>query len=69
MKVKVKKQKNVFKPIEMTIVFESQEEINDLYNRINVSDFVIEETMGLNVLEHDNYCSGLIYEQIKSLAQ
>ena len=69
MKVKVKKQKKEFKLIKMTIVFESQEEINDLYNRVSVSDFVIEEAMGLNVLEYDNYCSRLIYEQIKSLAQ
>jgi uncharacterized membrane protein len=69
MTVKLKEQKKGFKPIEMTIVFESQEEINDLYNRVNVSDFVIEEAMGFSLLKYDNYCSRLIYEQIKSLAQ
>tara|TARA_R110002153_G_scaffold261993_1_gene422651 strand:+ start:513 stop:722 length:210 start_codon:yes stop_codon:yes gene_type:complete len=58
-----------FKPIEITIVFESQEEINDLYNRVNVSDFVVEEAMGSKLLEYDSYCSRLIYEKIKNLAQ
>jgi hypothetical protein len=69
MKVELKKQSKNFTPIKMTIVFESQEEINDLYNRVTVSDFVIEEGMDLNLLNYDNYCSRLIYEQIKGLAQ
>ena len=41
MKVKLKKQKKNFQPIKMEIVFESQEEINDLYNRVNVSANII----------------------------
>ena len=67
MKVKVKKQKKEFKPIKMEIVFESQEEINDLYNRVNSSVYVEgNEPIG-GFLEVGNAISWEIYEQLKKL--
>tara|TARA_B110000285_G_scaffold175884_1_gene197339 strand:- start:305 stop:514 length:210 start_codon:yes stop_codon:yes gene_type:complete len=68
MKVKVKKQKKEFKPIKMEIVFESQEEINDLYNRVNSIVYVegnLEPIGGF--LEAGDANSWEIYEQLKKL--
>jgi|TARA_R110000744_G_scaffold350702_1_gene456413 hypothetical protein len=56
MKVKIKKQKKNFQPIKMEVVFESQEEINDLYNRVNINHD-IKTIRG----------SWEIYEQLKKL--
>ena len=67
MKVKLKKQKNEFKPIKMEIVFECQEEINDLYNRINLSAAVVERETGEQYLHSRDYSSWVIYEQLKNL--
>ena len=67
MKVKVKKQKNVFKPIEMTIVFESQEEINDLYNRVNIDANIIRTGTIRGFKENGDESSWEIYEQLKKL--
>ena len=65
MKVKVKKQNEEFEPIKMEIVFESQEEINDLYNRVNASICNLEPSGGL--LEAGGANSWGIYEQLKKL--
>lgn len=68
MKVKVKKQKKEFNPIKMEIVFESQEEINDLYNRVNANVYVERDldTIG-GFLEAGDANSWEIYEQLKKL--
>ena len=73
MKVKINKQKKNFQPIKMEIVFESQEEINDLYNRVNVSANIIRTgvTTGFGVTtdfkENGEKNSWEIYEQLKKL--
>ena len=66
MKVKVKKQKKEFPPIKMEIVFESQEEINDLYNRVNAHSPTVSQEIG-KVLENGDADSWEIYEQLKKL--
>ena len=65
MKVKLKEQSEGFKPIKMQIVFESQEEINDLYNRVNADSCTISQ--GGAVLENGDKSSWEIYEQLKKL--
>ena len=41
MTVRLKEQSEGFKSIKMEIVFDSQEEINDLYNRVNADSRTI----------------------------
>ena len=68
MKVKVKKQNEGFKPIKMEIVFESQEEINDLYNRVNASIYEERNLAPIgDWLEAGDGDSWGIYEQLKKL--
>tara|TARA_R110000787_G_scaffold75008_1_gene166403 strand:+ start:1564 stop:1770 length:207 start_codon:yes stop_codon:yes gene_type:complete len=67
MKVKVKKQKKEFKLIKMEIVFESQEEINDLYNRVNIDANIIRTGTGVGFKENGDESSLEIYEQLKKL--
>lgn len=56
MKVKIIEQKKNFQPIKMEVVFESQEEINDLYNRVNINH-------DIKTIRN----SWEIYEQLKKL--
>lgn len=65
MKVKLKEQSEGFKPIKMQIVFESQEEINDLYNRVNADSTTLYQ--GEAVLYNGDESSWKIYEQLKRL--
>ena len=68
MKVKVKKQNEEFKPIKMEIVFESQEEINDLYNRVNSNVYVERDLKSIGgFLEAGDADSWEIYQQLKKL--
>ena len=67
MKVKVKKQKKEFNPIKMEIVFESQEEINDLYNRVNIDANIIRTGTIRGFKENGDESSWEIYEQLKKL--
>ena len=67
MKVKVKKTKKEFKPIKMEIVFESQEEINDLYNRVVISGTEIRERASFIYKEAGLENSWGIYAQLKNL--
>ena len=68
MRVKLKEQSEGFKPIKMEIVFESQEEINDLYNRVNANVYAERnlEPIG-GFLEAGDANSWGIYEQLKKL--
>ena len=67
MKVKIKKQKKNFQPIKMEVVFESQEEINDLYNRVNILDDIIRTQITRDFKENGEKNSLEIYEQLKKL--
>ena len=67
MKVKIKKQKKNFQPIKMEVVFESQEEINDLYNRVNINDDIIRTQITRGFKENGEKNSLEIYEQLKKL--
>tara|TARA_R110000796_G_scaffold43357_1_gene106614 strand:+ start:1597 stop:1803 length:207 start_codon:yes stop_codon:yes gene_type:complete len=67
MKVKVKNQKKEFQPIEMKIVFETQAEINDLYNRVNISLAQIKLLTGEEYRNSIEQSSWVIFEQLKKL--
>tara|TARA_R110000868_G_scaffold122655_1_gene325096 strand:+ start:442 stop:648 length:207 start_codon:yes stop_codon:yes gene_type:complete len=67
MKVKIKKQKKNFQPIKMEVVFESQEEINDLYNRVNINNDIIRTEITRGFKENGEKNSWEIYEQLTKL--
>ena len=65
--VKHLKNKKKFKPITIKITFESQEEINDLYNRVNISQFTVEDQCGEYYKFNGDCVSQELYEILSEL--
>jgi hypothetical protein len=67
MKVKNLQNKGEFKPKTIKITFESQEEINDLYNRVNLRSYVVEEQCGESFRFNGDCVSQELYNVLRKL--
>ena len=53
MKIKVKQQKKEFKNFALTLEFENEDEIKDLYNRLNISTNDLKKCLSYEYKEHN----------------
>ena len=48
MKITVTQQKKEFKPFVLSLEIESEDELVELYNRFNLSEYVLKDTLGVD---------------------